>query len=304
MAITLRAYAGKGDYERVGLFLVRTYRTEGNHINWLQPRWEYMHFHPYISQVDLSPIGIWERDGDLVGVVHPEHRAGTVYFEIDPAHTDLKKEMLEYAEEHLAVADDGARTLRVFINDSDDELQRLAAAMGYEKGGGVEEMTRLAIPDPFPGITLPRGFHLKSLVDDNDLRKVHSVLWRGFNHEGEPPEDGIADREFMQSAPNFRKDLNIVVEAPDGRFVSYCGMWYEPTHRIAYVEPVATDPDFRRMGLGKAAVMEGIRRCGEEGATVAYVGMALPIYLSIGFKLMYTQSIWHRRLNHSRRRRV
>lgn len=39
-----------------------------------------------------------------------------------------------------------------------------------------------------------------------------------------------------------------------------------------YVEPVATDPDYRRMDLGKAAVLEGIRRCGELGAEVAYVG--------------------------------
>ena len=67
----------------------------------------------------------------------------------------------------------------------------------------------------------------------------------------------------------------IVVEAPDGRFVSYCGMWYEPVHSIAYVEPVATDPDYRRMGLGRAAVMEGIRRCGALGATEAWVGSDL-----------------------------
>lgn len=55
----------------------------------------------------------------------------------------------------------------------------------------------------------------------------------------------------MQSAPSFRKDLNVVVEAPDGSFVAYCGMWLEPVHAIAYVEPVATDPDYRRMGLGR-----------------------------------------------------
>ena len=292
--IAVRAYRHESDYERVGRFLVRTYRTEGNHINWLQPRWEYMHFHPLVREVDLSPIGIWELAGDVIGVVHPEHCMGTVYFEVDPAQADLKKEMLEYAEEHLAVAKDGVRTLRIFIQDPDSDFQRLAATMGYEKAGGGEEMTRLQIPDPFPEVTLPRGFHLKSLADDNDLWKVHSVLWRGFNHEGEPPGDGVAEREFMQSAPNFRNELNIVVESPDGRFASYCGMWYEPTHRIAYVEPVATDPDFRRMGLGKAAVMEGIRRCGEEGATIACVGSDLPIYLAIGFKLMYKQSIWHR----------
>ena len=75
--------------------------------------------------------------------------------------------------------------------------------------------------------------------------------------------------------------------APDGAFASYCGIWYEPVHRIAYMEPVATDPDYRRMGLGRAAVLEGVRRCGVEGATVAYVGTGMHIYRSIGFRRMY-----------------
>jgi predicted N-acetyltransferase YhbS len=69
-------------------------------------------------------------------------------------------------------------------------------------------------------------------------------------------------------------------------------MFYEPTNRFAYVEPVATDPDYRRMGLGKAAVLEGIRRCSELGATVAYVGNDLPIYQSIGFKKGYVSECW------------
>ena len=71
-------------------------------------------------------------------------------------------------------------------------------------------------------------------------------------------------------------------------------MWYEPVHRIAYVEPVATDPDYRRMGLGSAAVLEGIRRCGEEGATAAYVGTSRPFYQSLGFRQVYSCSAWQR----------
>ncbi len=98
----------------------------------------------------------------------------------------------------------------------------------------------------------------------------------------------------MQSAPNFRKDLNVVIVAPDGGFASYCGMWYEPCHRIAYVEPVATDPDYRRLGLGEAAVLEAARRCGRAGATVAYVGTAMPFYLSFGFRPMLRLSVWQR----------
>jgi predicted N-acetyltransferase YhbS len=71
-------------------------------------------------------------------------------------------------------------------------------------------------------------------------------------------------------------------------------MWYEPVYKIAYVEPVATDPDYRRMGLGRAAVMEGIRRCGVLGAGTACVGSSRPFYLSMGFRQVYTISTWQR----------
>ncbi|MEA3408249.1 MAG: GNAT family N-acetyltransferase [Chloroflexota bacterium] len=292
---TIKHYDQAADYERVGRFLLRTYGAPvGAHINWMQPRWEYMHYHPFIRDLDLSVIGVWEADGEIVGVAHPEHSIGTAYFEIHPDHAALKGEMLRYAEEHISAESDGLRRLRVYINDQDEAFQRLASERGYGKGSGSEPMSHFDIPDPFPPISLRTGFRLKSLAEDNDLPKVDRVLWRGFDHGDEPPADGIADREFMQSAPNYRHDLNVVVEAPNGNFVSYCGMWYEPVHRVAYVEPVATDPDYRRRGLGSAAVLEGIRRCGALGATVACVGSDQPFYLSLGFRPVYNRSIWQR----------
>jgi len=155
----------------------------------------------------------------------------------------------------------------------------------------------LGIPDPFPEIRLPEGFRLVSLADENDLNKIHRVLHRGFNHPGEPPEDGVEGRRDVQGAPNFRKDLTIAVKAADGAFVSYSGMWIDAVNRVAYVEPVATDPDYRRKGLGTAAVMETVRRAAAEGATVAYVGSAQAFYGSMGFKVCYTQTPWRKVLS-------
>lgn len=293
MELTARRYEHASDYSRVGQFLVRTYRTPGSHVNWLQPRWEYMHHHAFVRGIDLHSIGLWEANGEIVAVVHPEHRTGTVYFEFDPEY-ELRLELLDYAEENLARASDGKRVLRIYVHDSDAELQRAALERGYEKDGAHEDMSRFEISCPVSVPSVPPGFRISSLAEDDDYEKMHRLLWRGFNHEGEPPPGARAEREFMQSAPNFRKDLNVVIAADDGGFVSYCGMWYEPTNRFGYVEPVATDPDFRRQGLAEAAVLEAIRRCGEEGATVAYVGTAMPFYLSFGFRPMHRISVWRR----------
>ena len=87
---TVRPYNHTADYEKINRFLVRTYRTTGGHINWLQPRWEYMHYHPHIRGVDLNSIGVWVAHGEIVGVVHPELRMGTAYFEIDPEYEALR----------------------------------------------------------------------------------------------------------------------------------------------------------------------------------------------------------------------
>ena len=294
MTATPRPYNRAVDYDRVGRFLVETYDPAAIHVNWLRPRWEYMHYHPFIRDLDLTCIGVWEEGGGIVAVAHPEHALGPAYFQLHPDHAALKKDMLAYAEEHIAAERDGAKTLRIFVNDRDAEFQRLAADRGYEQQSGGEPMSHLPIPDPFPAIALPDGFRLQSLADDNDLLKLDRLLFRGFDHGDEPLEDGLDDRRFMQSAPNYDRDLNVVVVAPGGEFVSYCGMWIEPVHRLAYVEPVCTDPDYRRRGLASAAVREGMRRCGERGATLACVGATRPLYLSIGFRPVYNSTAWRR----------
>jgi GNAT superfamily N-acetyltransferase len=95
--------------------------------------------------------------------------------------------------------------------------------------------------------------------------------------------------------PNVDLGLKVAVVAPDGNFVSYCGMWYTPEAGYAVIEPVATDPDYRRTGLGKAAVLEGIRRVGELGAKKALVGSSQQFYYSIGLRPFSTSTIWRRK---------
>lgn len=299
MSITFRRYRPKKDFSRVSTFLIDTYRP-GKFPNWLQPRWEYMIYHCIISdgmtEKDLENIGMWEESEDVVGVAHFEDRYGEVYFQVHSQHTYLKEEMLEYAENTLfGKSEDGKKSLTVFINDFDAEFEKIAERKRYTKDVQSPQYTsQYLITDPFPDITVPEGFSLKSLKEDNNLEKIHRVLWRGFDHPGEPPEGGIESRKDVQSAPNFKKELTIVAEAPNGNFVSYCGIWYEPVNKISYVEPVATDPDYRLRGLGKVVVLEAIRRTKELGSTVAYVGSGQKFYESIGFKKIFAYYLWRK----------
>lgn len=297
MTVIFRNYKGREDFFKVSDFLKDTYIPGGKYPNWLQPRWDYMHSHPGLDADNLHRIGIWEDDGKIVALATYELYLGEAYFSLHPDYTYLKREMLDYAEQNFyTVLENGNKELAAFINDFDEELEALVSERGYKKLEGTRPphfgISQYVIPKLFPEITLPEGYKLKSLADDNDLYKINKVLWRGFNHEGEPPAEGIEWRRQMQSSPNFRKDLTIVVEAPNGDFASFCGMWYEPQNKIAYVEPVATDPTYRRMGLGTAVVLEGIRRCGECGATVAFVETDKQFYLDMGFECVFYRYAW------------
>lgn len=301
MNIIFRNYGHAKDYALVSQFLIAHHQPGNLDGNWIEPAWEYMHFHPALDASNMGRFGIWEEAGEIVGMVHYEWHLGEAFFEFHPAFRHLQREMLEYAENNLAGISekDGRKYLCAYVNDNDAEFISLVKERGYQHDPeGDRPMAKFDIPKPFPLITLPDGFQLKSLADDPDWAKVHRVLWRGFDHGDDVPmnEDEFESRRQMFDTPKARRDLKVVVEAPDGNFAAFCGVFYEPTGRFAYVEPLATDPDYRRMGLGKAAVLEGIRRCASLGATAAYVGSDLPIYMAIGFKVIYTSQCWKKYL--------
>ena len=294
MTTAQRNYDGAADFDAVSCFLIQHYLPNNRDGNWLQPVWEYALFHSLFDASSQDGIGLWEDKGRIVGVATYEMHLGEAFFHTHPGYEHLKPEMLTYAEKHLAaVNDDGKRYLKAFVNDFDAAFEEIVTSRGYRREPRSDRpMSQREIPTPFPPSQLSEGFQLSSLAEENDLRKIHRVLHRGFNHPGEPPEDEIEDRKRIQSAPHFRKDLTIVVRAPTGDFVSYCGMWYDALNKFGYVEPVATDPAYRRRGFGTAAVLESMRRCGEQGATLAYVGSDIPFYGSMGFGRVFTQRCW------------
>jgi predicted N-acetyltransferase YhbS len=298
MGVSLRPYRSPQDFKAVGDFIMKYFAPGNRDGNWLQPAWEYMHSHPNLDESAMDRIGIWEDSGEIVGVANYEHQLGETFFQLHPAFAHLKTEMLAYAEAHLFGETDSGKTyLRAYINDLDTAFEAILQSRGYVKDTHYDRpLLQIAIPRPFPPIKIPEGYRLKSLADDNDIVKIHRVLWRGFGHPGEPPEEGITGRKKMQSTPNFRKDLTIVIEAPNGDFVSYCGLWYESTNKIAYIEPMATDPDCRRMSLGEAAMMEGIKRCGALGASVAFVGSGHEFYRALGFEDASKSICWIKHL--------
>ncbi len=292
---TVRAYNDPTDYAVVGRFLIDVFESGDQHVNWMQPRWEYMHAHPFLEDIPLERIAMFEDNGKLVGVAHPEEKLTFVYFQRRAGYDHILSAMFDHADEFFggpSVMLQG-NIIGLFIGDFDTVLGATAAAHGYELLDGYHEgYSKYPLDRAVPPAPIPAGFRVQSLDDENDHPRINQCLWRGFNHEGEQPEDEAARLGVAQGAANFRKDLTIVAVAPTGEYVSYAGIWHETTNHFGYVEPVATDPDYRRMGLGRATVLETLRRIQADGAEVAWVGSDQEFYTAIGFEKRFQRNLW------------
>ena len=259
--------------------------------------WDWLFPGGWMDIKGMEKYGLWEDDGRIIAAATMnEYAFGSAFIHTLPGYEFLKQEMLKYACDNFRK--DGG--LKVIIPDGDGIFQSITADSGFVPTQDKESYSIYNINDPKNiSYSLPDGFRITSMADDYDIFKYRQVLWRGFDHEanGEGPaiilDEELPHWHMSMKRPNVNLDLKIAVAAPNGDFVSYCGMWHDNASDSALVEPVATDPAYRRMGLGRAAVLEGVKRCGLLGTKRAYVGSSQQFYYSIGFR-PYSTSTWWR----------
>lgn len=260
-------------------------------------RWDWMITHPSLDAAAMEQIAFWEDAGKTVAMALFDCTLGDVFLQVLPGYGMLYEEMIDYACREMNP--DGA--LMLVIPDENHTLSSAAARHGFIATPQRDCYAAFYPDETSMDYTLPEGFWVTDMEKNFDLYEYCRVLWRGFNHEldgqGPLPYDAAyeaAARDAMLR-PNVSLDLKISVRAPDGHAAAYCGMWYDPAVPFAVIEPVATDPDYRKMGLGRAAVLEGIRRAAQKGARFALAGSQQQFYYSIGLRPFSTATKWRRR---------
>jgi GNAT superfamily N-acetyltransferase len=185
--------------------------------------------------------------------------------------------MLDVAEANLTtVNEDGSRQLVVWCSEYDSLRQELLASRGYTKGDHPEHQWRRNLEAPIPDVPLAPGYTIRPLGDGLELLERCYASGLGF-HKGDikvavENRDDPTWYRNIQTAPLYRRDLDLVAIAPDGAIASFCTIWFDDVTRTGVFEPVATVPAHQRKGLSKAVMHEGLRRLQRMGAQVAYVG--------------------------------
>ena len=263
-------------YQQICDFLLALNR-EKKHINWNWARWEWMYAHPYCYREKLHTIGLW-LDGDAVvgaaiyDLVHGEAFCGAL-----EAYEYLLPEILEYAYGNLK----DENGLGIAVRDNDVTMQEQLAQMGYRKAEQTEPILCRDLNKPLD-YELPSGFNLREIHFPEDNLAYQTVIWKGFDHEGDQAElEKMLDNKVLP--PNRRSELCLAVVDETGEFAAHCTCWYDVWTDYAYVEPVCTIPKYRGMGLGKAIVLEALRRCKALGAKQAFVISDQEFYKKLGF---------------------
>lgn len=306
MAYRKVCYDPSRDFLRVRDFLAATIHRLGTLFTWDISRWNYArHFIvPYRGGMGAigtweDRIGIWETvDGEIAGVVNGEVPGpGVAYLQLDPRHDAILDDMISHAEERFVVQREGRRRVTIAVHDPFHEKygDRLAAR-GYLLSQREPDWMSERPIEGAGSVDLPPGFSIRSMADDDDVEARRAVLGLSFGHAD--PAEWVSQETYreLQRAPDYRKELDLYVAAPEGTFAA-CGIaWHDPVNRVGTFEPIGTRPAYRRIGLGRAIIMEGSNRLAALGATRAWVGSGQAFYGAIGFAKKFKEMTWEKEL--------
>jgi len=253
--------------------------------------WDHQVTRPSFSAEYLSKFGLWFDDEQLVAIACVEESLGNGILCVLDSHSQLINDMLDYAKGHLH--DQGR--LSLMIPDLDKGYQEAAARAGFipTQERDTESIMQLDLKKLC--YSLPNGFQIINMADNYNGVQFERVMRRGFSGSREERTLSASDiltidRQFIRPFVNL--DLQIAAVAPDKTFAAFCGLWYTKGSPTVFIEPVVTDPDYQRMGLGKAVLYEALKRCVKLGAESAVVLSSIQFYFNIGFRPNSTSTWW------------
>jgi mycothiol synthase len=306
MQLTLRAYQTEDDYWRIREFLRRVFLLNGRReVSWHVARFDYWRWHGIENMGDgklEQDVFIWETaEGHIAAVLNREG-PGDAFLQIQPdlGTPELDEEMIAVAEKHLThTRADGTHRLQIWTDSRDDMRHTILARRGYIKSDDAEHQWRRTLDAPIPDVPVAAGYRVRALGDGLELLERCYASGLGFHDDIKIAVENRSNPTWyrnIQTAPLYRRDLDLVAVAPDGAIASFATIWFDDVTRSAYFEPVATVPTHRRRGLGKAVLTEGLRRLKRMGAVIAFVGGYEPranaLYTSVMGKEFDLSETW------------
>jgi mycothiol synthase len=246
-------------------------------------------------------IRLWhDGEGKLVGyAILGEDPSFECHVHPEAEWSGIEEEALAWAEDRLTElrGHDAERWGGPLVSGArQDDARRLAflEEHGFRLRGRFSEVNMLralAEPTPDPSPVLPAGYQVRALAEAEetaDRAQAERDVWLPWS-VGEVDEEDYAR---LMRLPGYERELDVVTVAPDGAIGAYVNCWIDPVNRIGDFGPVGARPAYRRQGLTRAALLEGLRRFQARGMERACVSTthsneaARRLYESVGFRVV------------------
>jgi mycothiol synthase len=175
-----------------------------------------------------------------------------------------------------------------------DDAKRIAflEQHGFRYSGEFAEVNTLrALDEPIPETAVPPGCQVRALAETGDTSNragAERDVWLPWT-VGNVSDDDYAR---LMRLPGYHRELDVVAVAPDGVIAAYVNCWIDPVNRIGDFGPVGARPAYRRQGLTRAVLLEGLRRLKARGMDRVCVSTGVSntparrLYESVGFKIV------------------
>jgi mycothiol synthase len=216
--------------------------------------WQVFHMLAAHNPSDL--MRLWQDEGEsLLGFVLVYLDFGMFDIQVHPDWRDaaLEGEMFAWAQSQLS-----GRSTYTLVNENDHLRKALLEASGYTPMGDWLYLAR-ALDEPIPAPQISPTFKVTDMIEATFTPRA-TALALAFGAESQPERY----QAFMQ-APGYDPTLDVVAVNASGQVAAFAMCWADPISKVGQFEPVGTVPDFQRQGLGKATLLEGMRRLREQG---------------------------------------
>jgi GNAT superfamily N-acetyltransferase len=297
-SLTSRFYETEHDLQQMqGLLMEARSRADD---------WHYWHVGDltwgfFILACHLNPqahIRLWhDEEGKLVGyAVLGEDPSFDCQVLPEYEWSGIETEAMAWAETHLTELRkrDAKRWSGNFISGArQDDAKRITflEQHGFRRGVYAEVNLLRSLDEPIPESEIPTGCQVRAVAEAGEISKralAQREVWHPWT-VGKVSDDDYA--RFMR-LPGYHRDLDVVAVTPDGVIAAYVNGWIDPVNRIGDFGPVGARLAYRRQGLTRAALLEGLRRMQARGMDRMCISTgdtntpAIQLYESIGFKIV------------------
>jgi len=277
MKLITRYYRDENDYWRIRQFLREVFILNGRREHsWHVARWDYFRWHLFencrVCNSLEKDVSIWETgDGRIAAVLHPVD-PDEAFIHIHPAFRtpELEEQIIDHAEGSFSnIRPDGSRRLYVPVDEDDHFRKDILGRRGYAGIGNLGWEHFHNLDGSLPKVSTPFGYTIRSMGDEAEHPARSWASWLAF-HSDEPVEDYEGDWSWyrnVQSAPLYRRDLDVVAITDNGQVASFCTIYYDDATRSAVIVLDGTAAPYQRRGLGRVLLCEGLRRLHRMGCT-------------------------------------